>query len=456
MLIHKNKSYIFPVKYGVIFSIFTFIVYLFGVWEYPSTNRFALIVMVIIYNLSIFYGFILGTRLLKTKSSVSVSQSRLKDPNVLLKKLYMYSFWACVIMVIPRFIIFNSLYDGITIPGLIESIKASLLDVNSAYIESHFNSQSATGIWKILNYCIVLSSFLMWSYTPLTILLWKKISKTQRVVAIVYWIIYLMQYILSATNVGVISLIFILFVSFTLKRETHSGFRRIVLRARSTRAKILTYGILTIVVIFTVLNYTMTSRVGVNYETKLLGGMSIPINTSSLFWILTPDSFHPIIATLNHYIAQGYYALERSIDVDTGFTYFAGYSRFLMDNIFQYTGINIFEKSLIMNLYYDTGYHYYINWHTAYMWFANDVTLYGVPFVLFALFTFFGAAWKTFVESGNPFGFLVGVVSTYFMLFISANNSVFSNYETYIAFIFLVIVFFSTRYKYDWKKIRYE
>ena len=96
------------------------------------------------------------------------------------------------------------------------------------------------------------------------------------------------------------------------------------------------------------------------------------------------------------------------------------------------------------------------SWHTMYTWFANDVSFYLVPVWLFVIMFYFGYAWKDFVINRNPIAFLILMLFVLMIMFISANNQVFSQYDSLFAFFMYMIIWIHSREKYNWKELLYE
>ena len=102
------------------------------------------------------------------------------------------------------------------------------------------------------------------------------------------------------------------------------------------------------------------------------------------------------------------------------------------------------------------GYNYYGNWHTAYLWFANDVSIFGVPVVFLVLFTLFGRCWKEFVCNKNLISFLMFMIFVKLVTYISANNQVFMNSDTLFAFWVLIAALGLISSNYSWGEVKVE
>ena len=180
---------------------------------------------------------------------------------------------------------------------------------------------------------------------------------------------------------------------------------------------------------------TMGSRIG-----DSIGS----IDKDSLFWILTPPPFRNLVCYITKYLTHAYQAVAYSFSVPFESTYGFGHSFYLLDEFDPY---HTWLWPRTYNIKIDALFHYdwYSNWHTPYVWFANDVSHFGVPVVFFFLFRFFGRAWRRYRETGNVVSFLVFMMFVEFITFISANNQIFQDNVTLIAFWVLVILHRITR-----------
>ena len=117
-------------------------------------------------------------------------------------------------------------------------------------------------------------------------------------------------------------------------------------------------------------------------------------------------------------------------------TWGIGHSWFFLDQ-FPYSK-QLWDMTYNMKLDYLYDYDYYGNWHTPFIWFANDVSFLGVPVLLYFLFAFFGRSWKNFLLNKNLPSFLIFILFVNMICFISANNQVFQNSDTCLVFYFLL------------------
>lgn len=462
----KKRLLLAPIHLGMALSLSTLCLYYFGAWDFPYRDNWTLATFLLIYNLSLYLGFRLGT-------SVDVYYTPRHSPlatSQFVRKIRRTVMFITVVTLIPRFMIDTGLYDS-EIATLLYRVE---MGMNDAYLSYNLNREiaSVSGIWAYINYVCVATGFISWLYTGLAIMTWTTLRPLAKAFTWTYWGILLLQSIAQGTNYGVFDLGIQIMVFYAIKKATLRGARehsklsaehlsgrvpRATLRFHRTapsrtsigRATLAVLSVVTLLVV--AFNNTMSSRVGTGYRSLLsYGGLSVEIDRTSFFWNIWPESIQPLIATLTAYISHGYVGLAMALDVPFTSTYGVGHSWFLIYNFEEATGLDVLQRTYLMGIEYQHGYDHKILWHTAYLWFANDVSLYGVPIVLFTLMFIYGFAWKDYLTNGNLFA--VGMMSTFglFFFFLSANNQVFSSYNSLFAFWVLLFVWLATRRKFDW------
>ena len=95
---------------------------------------------------------------------------------------------------------------------------------------------------------------------------------------------------------------------------------------------------------------------------------------------------------LSSYMTQGYNGLSIALDLESGFTYGVGHASSVSNLVDNVVGSDIYGQTINYQLR-SLGWHDRYVWSSAYTWFANDVTFYGVPFVLLGFGFLLGLAW---------------------------------------------------------------
>ena len=87
----------------------------------------------------------------------------------------------------------------------------------------------------------------------------------------------------------------------------------------------------------------------------------------------------------------------------------------------------------------------YVNWHSCYLWLANDFTILFVPFVVYYIAKFASAALHMFRTSRDLSSGIVFVVLANMLLFMFANNNYLSS--VFYSFMFIFPYWYFRKYR---------
>ena len=87
----------------------------------------------------------------------------------------------------------------------------------------------------------------------------------------------------------------------------------------------------------------------------------------------------------------------------------------------------------------------YVNWHSCYLWLANDFTLLFVPVVVFFIAKFTSSALYMYRSSRDFCSGIVFVILANMLLFMFANNNYLSS--VFYSFIFIFPYWYIKKYK---------
>ena len=410
-----NRSLRRPIKVGILFSVFTILLYEFGIYKYQLINPILLNIFLLVANIMMYVGFISGAQKsysYRFDSSISI--------NVVIKAL----FWISLVVAIPKFMIFTGV-RSFSISEIVGRMMYASHNALEVYMEKN-ELRSVTGIWVYINYLNVLVGPLYWAYMLLSMYFWKNLSTLKKLGTLLIWFLYIAQYVVCGTNVGVFLFVINYGIVYLVRRNREGIGRKLKV---SEKIGIIVIVVFVFVLLAAYFNMTMSSRIDDNIESK-----RAILDTNSFLWRITPAPFHELLAYFTRYLASAYQALDFSFSIPFDSTLGVGHSFFLLDNIDPERDgwwMRTYNMKMDQLFHWD----YYTNWHTPYVWFANDVSLFGVPFLLFILLRYFGKAWRKFMVTGNVISFLVEFIS-----FISANNLVFQQSDTMMAFWLLLIL----------------
>ncbi len=430
-----NKTLKRPIKYAILFSASTVLLYLFGPYSYPDINRPQMIIFLIITNLCMYLGFLVGAQYIlilgkKHHTIRATAPDGLKNTflGYSVPQIINFLFWIALIDSVPKFVLYTGAYSMSfsTLLSKASMFFSSAQDIYAARQTLH----SATGIWRYINYFIVLTGPLYWAYTPLALLHWKSLNTGKRIGSIFIWFFFLLQYLLTGTNVGFFDFFLTVMVIALIKSNLKRNGEKTV---KKKKPILLIVGVG--IILFLVFDTVMGSRIGDQYlKGGSLGAFRYSINNDSIIWRYVPNSLKAMTAYLTRYLANSYNAIAYAMDMPFKTTFGLGNSWFVLDNLSRGLSSELWARTYNMQIESAFGFGHYGNWHTAYLWFANDVSFWGVPVLFFFLFYYYGRAWKRFLVEKDLFCFLRFMLFVKMCYFISANNQIFQNSDTLFAF----------------------
>ncbi|WBA13976.1 hypothetical protein [Salinivibrio proteolyticus] len=142
---------------------------------------------------------------------------------------------------------------------------------------------------------------------------------------------------------------------------------------------------------------------------------------------------------LTVYIVQGYKGMSISLNESWDSTYGLGHSVFLQRVFEDYLGFDIRERTYQRKIteIWDEN----IYWHSAYSYFANDVSFYGVIVVMFFIGYFFSSTVTSALFYNNFIAKILLPLFALMFFYLPANNQVFSFLENMISFWVLTFVY---------------
>lgn len=245
----------------------------------------------------------------------------------------------------------------------------------------------------------------------------------------------------TGTNFGVIMLVSCacLAIMMQIPNETLST-------AKITRLSIL--GIFALLFVVSIFFYNMEGRSGGSFE-ELKGGdylalgSSVTVDTNAFLDIL-PYRFQILLLYIFSYLTQGYMFLENIYLLDFHWGGFFGNNPALQSIAQDFLFFNPELDSYQMQME-RLGVDSYVNWHSCYLWLANDFTLLFVPLVIYYIAKFASVALRMYRTSHDLSSGIVFVVLANMLLFLFANNNYLSS--VFYSFMFIFPYWYFKKYK---------
>ncbi len=431
-----------PIVIVLLYSLMTIYLFEFGVINFPHGDKFILYLFLICANAGIGLGYYFGYYSKQKKTTYPGQNNGI----TFLLNVFQYSFVVYIITFIPSFFIETRTYS-LNLSDLFQNIQIGFTD--SAILYNNIReANKVSGIWKLINYIIVLTGFIRWTFFPLTIYLWQYINNYHKICMIIFAFFYLISFITTGTTAGAFTIAFIIGIPIIMKkyRKQYIYSRNHIHVIQDVKRKVLSI-ILIFIVIFSCLwlfSNNMKSR-----EVSLYSGKG---DYSAFPWNIMPEDLRPAIYWLTAYVAQGYSALSYCLELPFSSTFGLGNSWFTIQNFSSLLGVPILQYTYLGKAE-ALGFGAYKNWHTVYTWIANDVSFIGVPIILFILYYLMAQSWCDYLDYNDGFAFIFVTIMGFFSFYISANNTVFSHADTLFAFYIILYLWkrYNKKYNYDFE-----
>jgi len=293
------------------------------------------------------------------------------------------------------------------------------------------------GTWgTIVAYLTTFSSFFLWGDIPFGLLFFNRFSFPCKLLVIGTVFVEAVRWLSAGTNKGLIDLILIILcvVYFKLGMSNHEKRKQ----TKKTR-----WIVIAVVLVIVGVNYfavNIDGRVSGNYQ-YLLNSIrgAAEYNRESIIIKVFP-LFSSASTYITDYLTQGYYGLSLGLEQPFIPMFGVGHSPFLIENIEQILNVDIAQftyASRIDNSIWSAA----TNWHTAFLWIANDVSPYGVPIITFIIGYYFGFIVNHLFQNDLVMFPLFCIFMQMFFYF-PMNNQIFASPFSYMGFVGLNLYIF--------------
>ena len=438
-----NKKRFLPVKIIVAFNIFTLLLFVFSPWDYYRETLPSVITLVLFSQIMFYIGY----RFIINKSDTLECGSAKKSTEVNLK---LYYAWLAIglCLSIPDFF-YNTRIFSMSLSEVIGRIRIGFTNSFENYSNTLSYEQSGSFIESLF---IALNSFLFFfkfSILPMTVLYWKKIGKTPKLICFFVETLEILKYIIKGMNKGLFDFVIILLACLIVTILSNNLKNRPGLskeRRNIGKVLILVACLGSVVIYMFVMNAISRSQSAtISYYST---SARIYADENDYFLNILPDFLKRGYLSLNMYLTEGYNGLSYALNLPYEFNFGIGHNRFLISNAEEYLGSNVWYTTYMVRISEQYPWDSWVNWHSLYTWIANDIPFPFVPFVFFLLGMFFASAWRDAIKYRNPYAFIIVVLLFIELFYTSANNQLAALSYTIIAFYISLVMWIITKKKY--------
>lgn len=421
-----------PIKISVVFISFTFLLYLFGPIKWNSKLDFTSLVMIILIFLYILAFHIGYMDSLKKKKIGKINIKNNRNRKVI--KFLNYFVYINFIFILLNALQYSNTSNILT---LMQRAIDGLNNPNAVYYQKLINMRLYGAPNSLLTYTTVFLAFILFPTLVLSIYYFNRINIFSKFIVIFTIIIEFMRWFALGTNKGIFDITILLIVVYFVKH-----IRKIIAKKDYRQnIKILLIVIVGFLFLFVFFGYTISSRLNGYYSLQTF--QSFPYN-------LTPEFMRVFIERFTSYLTQGYNGMYYALKYESWTPMFGvGNSRFLISVIERIFDVDIFKYTYAAKLEI-YGLDPLATWHTAFSWFANDISFIGVIFLMYIVGRFFANIFYESVFFENPISLTLLYLLIMGILNVSGTNYLLAYSNGFMAFWQLVLIRFVLR-KYQLK-----
>lgn len=422
----EQKKMLFrPIMFVQIYLLGIIVLYLIGPLEWQTKNSYLLFPFLFLSQLLLYLGYKSSMR-----HNIIENADNHEDLNVKFQK-----YLTIMIPINLVFVILNTIRNigmsGFSMNTLLYLLQEGLMSPGKQFYNK-FGIATFGG--EILAPITVLLSPFLWPVIPLSIYYFKKLSLFNKVLTIVTLFFEATRWIATGTNKGLIDIILIICTVILVKylQNRYSNNSASQQKKYTSKIKMYIIGFVLIVAGITFFSNAIGDRIG-----GISGFSSVTnnyvLNAESPLMMISPKFLYPTIVYTTSYLTQGYYGLSLALLEPWVPMFGVGNSMFLIANLQDLFGVDLFQYTYQARIAY-LGWDSLVNWHSFYMWVANDIHFIGILPLMYLLGKFFGSVSKEVIINQNPIACVIFCLLMLMFFYFPANNQIMSQPESFMAF----------------------
>lgn len=414
MVVVNKKVQYFPLRISLLFLIFTELLFWVGPIRYNISNNLVLMLYLAVVNIALYYGYSSGVR------SFKYSKYQLRRSVV------------GILLVVGLFAVYRNLVNTWANHGLgvsITTLVNSIFNPGEAY-HSENSSLTYYGGFFDMTFLGIFRTIAI----PLGICKWKSLNKSLRLVVILTIFLQVATFLGVGVRKGLFDLMLYLFFIYIAKKSE-------VITDKKKYRKVKSISIILVAVFLFYFVFSIVSRSGESLQYMVYqGGADIREFYTTHF----PNWLTYSIQMISSYLCQGYYALAEGLAIGIKKIAMFGDSWVSIYYSNKFFGYDPTPLTYMADLE-AIGIDMRINWHTMYLWLANQYTFIGVPIVIYFVGYLFAVSWNDSIVGKNDLSFLTLSFIVIMVFYMFANNQVLS--DNAVSFWFWVILYLMSRIK---------
>jgi hypothetical protein len=420
----NNRIYNFPFTIILYANLFTIFLFLIAPFDYSIGSPIIVVFYIILNFLFIYFGYKLGVQRGLSKKS--------KTYNYFFKysqihAVFMFGFYTLTFLIKYAYLLRFSIFD---IQGMFNHLLIGFVDPQLGYYMSVYDFRPHTVSWLIYTLISIPNQiFFIYGF-----LVWNKISNFLKILFCVFLAIEIFYWFGRGTGFGIIAIISNIITVFIINSKVKKLNFRLVLAF-----------FFLLFLSLSVFGFIKTKRAGGDIDNlQVFNTVGSSVIEDHIVFAFIPEFFVQTYMHSTVYLTQGYFHLGIALNSDIPFT-----STFMFGNnpatlnVAKILGVDLWERTYMSKLYVLKGIDDVAKWHSAYLWYANDVSFFGVPIILFFFSFFLGCSYVHILNFDDLLSKIYFVIIFNCFLFLFANNTYL--YQLFYSFVVISVVWIFSR-----------
>ena len=268
---------------------------------------------------------------------------------------------------------------------------------------------------------------------------WRMLSRFNKMLFIILFALELLRWFAAGTSFGIIIMATTIALSYCCNMTNDYV---------NKKRFIGTGAIMVLVFLLAVYAFqiNMVGRAGGEFASNTMSKFSFNSNS----WLYTNvisrfgEDFQYFFVYMAFYLVGGYYNFEYAFSCDYDWCFFCGSNTALTNITDNILGLNIESLNYQTKILQQFAVDPYVQWHSCYLWLANDFTLLGVPIVLYFIGKLASYAFILYRKFNDLLSGVIFILFANMIILLFANNNYMSN--IFFSFAFFFPYWFFTRY----------
>jgi hypothetical protein len=420
-----------PLKYYILYIIFTILISFFGPLEYQGYNKLNVAAFMLAFIVIFILAYIIGIELAnKTKPRKNFSSIEKITINILKFSILL----TCMLAV-------WSFIDYITKNGF------TIKNLGQAYLDAYSGVERNSGrAYSPLELISMVTGIFKQASLVLGVFYYKKLNKKWKSVLILSWgLSAFTTLILTGKQkfIGDIVIYLISVFAVTLNKNDFKKYKKYILAS-----------LLCVLVLFTYIQKQRFTAIGIgieNYNNVVTSHLFMN-DGHFIFKIFGDEWGFSLSILLTAYLSGGYYGLSLCLGLPFQWTYGLGhsYSLAVITNRFLEIPFH-YENGYVFRMESEYGWPAMSKWHTIFPYLASDLTFIGTLIYFFFIALIYSISFFEALKFRNPLSLMLFSTLNIMLIFVPANNQLMIGPEGYFSLLTIIFIWLVFHKKFNIK-----